>query len=271
MFPLRAQTGGVLVRAGHTEASVDLTRLAGLYPAGVICEIMNEDGTMARNPELKGFAKTHGLKICTIDSLIEYLRKSVKLIDRIVETNLPTEHGEFKMVAYRSKVDDLEHIALIMGEIDETVPTLVRVQSECLTGDVFSSMRCDCNAQLNQSLKMIAENGSGVLVYMRQEGRGIGLINKMKAYNLQDEGFDTVEANEKLGFSPDLRHYGLGAQILADLGVKQIRLLTNNPRKIVGLDGYGMLMTERVSLKIPHNQINKNYLKAKKDKLGHIL
>ena len=271
LFPLRAQTGGVLVRAGHTEASVDLTRLAGLYPAGVICEIMNEDGTMARNPELKGFAKTHGLKICTIDSLIEYLRKSVKLIDRIVETNLPTEHGEFKMVAYCSKVDGLEHIALIMGEIDETVPTLVRVQSECLTGDVFSSMRCDCNAQLNQSLKMIAENGSGVLVYMRQEGRGIGLINKMKAYNLQDEGFDTVEANEKLGFSPDLRHYGLGAQILADLGVKQIRLLTNNPRKIVGLDGYGMLMTERVSLKIPHNQINKNYLKAKKDKLGHIL
>ena len=271
LFPLRAKKGGVLVRAGHTEASVDLTRLAGLYPAGVICEIMNEDGTMARNPELKIFAKTHGLKICTIDSLIEYLRKSVKLIDRIVETNLPTEHGEFKMVAYRSKVDDLEHIALIMGEIDETVPTLVRVQSECLTGDVFSSMRCDCNAQLNQSLKMIAENGSGVLVYMRQEGRGIGLINKMKAYNLQDEGFDTVEANEKLGFSPDLRHYGLGAQILADLGVKQIRLLTNNPRKIVGLDGYGMLMTERVSLKIPHNQINKNYLKAKKDKLGHIL
>ena len=271
LFPLRAQTGGVLVRAGHTEASVDLTRLAGLYPAGVICEIMNEDGTMARNPELKVFAKTHGLKICTIDSLIEYLRKSVKLIDRIVETNLPTEHGEFKMVAYCSKVDGLEHIALIMGEIDETVPTLVRVQSECLTGDVFSSMRCDCNAQLNQSLKMIAENGSGVLVYMRQEGRGIGLINKMKAYNLQDEGFDTVEANEKLGFSPDLRHYGLGAQILADLGVKQIRLLTNNPRKIVGLDGYGMSMTERVSLKIPHNQINENYLKAKKDKLGHIL
>ncbi len=271
LFPLRAKKGGVLVRAGHTEASVDLTRLAGLYPAGVICEIMNEDGTMARNPELKGFAKTHGLKICTIDSLIEYLRKSVKLIDRIVETNLPTEHGEFKMVAYCSKVDGLEHIALIMGEIDETVPTLVRVQSECLTGDVFSSMRCDCNAQLNQSLKMIAENGSGVLVYMRQEGRGIGLINKMKAYNLQDEGFDTVEANEKLGFSPDLRHYGLGAQILADLGVKQIRLLTNNPRKIVGLDGYGMSMTERVSLKIPHNQINENYLKAKKDKLGHIL
>ena len=271
LFPLRAKRGGVLVRAGHTEASVDLTRLAGLYPAGVICEIMNEDGTMARNPELKVFAKSHGLKICTIDSLIEYLRKSVRLIDRIVETKLPTEYGEFRMIAYRSKVDDLEHIALVLGEIDETVPTLVRVQSECLTGDVFNSLRCDCNAQLHTSFKAIAENGSGVLVYMRQEGRGIGLINKLKAYNLQDEGLDTVEANEKLGFSPDLRHYGLGAQILSDLGVKQIRLLTNNPRKIVGLDGYGMSMTERVSLKIPHNGINKNYLKAKKDKLGHIL
>jgi 3,4-dihydroxy 2-butanone 4-phosphate synthase/GTP cyclohydrolase II len=271
LFPLRAKKGGVLVRAGHTEASVDLTRLAGLYPAGVICEIMNEDGTMARNPELKVFAKTHGLKICTIDSLIEYLRKSIKLIDRIVETKLPTEYGAFKMIAYRSRIDDLEHIALVLGEIDETVPTLVRVQSECLTGDVFSSLRCDCNAQLSTSLKAISENGSGVLVYMRQEGRGIGLINKLKAYNLQDEGFDTVEANEKLGFSPDLRHYGLGAQILSDLGVKQIRLLTNNPRKIVGLDGYGMSMTERVPLKIPHNEINKNYLNTKKDKLGHIL
>lgn len=271
LFPLRAKKGGVLVRAGHTEASVDLTKLAGLYPAGVICEIMNEDGTMARNPDLKIFSEKHGLKICTIDSLIEYLRKSVKLIDRIVETNLPTKYGEFKMIAYKSKVDDLEHIALVMGEIDETVPTLVRVQSECLTGDVFSSLRCDCNDQLQTSLKAIADNGSGVLVYMRQEGRGIGLINKLKAYNLQDEGLDTVEANEKLGFSPDLRHYGLGAQILSDLGVKQIRLLTNNPRKIVGLDGYGMSMTERVSLKVPHNQINKEYLQTKKDKLGHIL
>ncbi|MBN1870706.1 MAG: bifunctional 3,4-dihydroxy-2-butanone-4-phosphate synthase/GTP cyclohydrolase II [Candidatus Omnitrophica bacterium] len=271
LFPLRAKKGGVLVRAGHTEASVDLTRLAGLYPAGVICEIMNEDGTMARNPELKAFSKTHHLKICTIDSLIEYLRKSVKLVDRIVETKLPTEFGEFKMIAYKSRIDDLEHIALVMGKIDATVPTLVRVQSECLTGDVFNSLRCDCNAQLRESMKMISENGSGVFVYMRQEGRGIGLINKLKAYNLQDEGLDTVEANEKLGFSPDLRHYGLGAQILADLGVKQIRLMTNNPRKIVGLDGYGMSMIERVPLKIPHNQINKGYLKAKRDKLGHIL
>jgi len=271
LFPLRAKKGGVLVRAGHTEASVDLTRLAGLYPAGVICEIMNEDGTMARNPDLKMFAEKHDLNICTIDSLIEYLRKSVKLVDRIVETHLPTKYGEFKMIAYQSKVDDLEHVALIMGDIDETVPTLVRVQSECLTGDVFGSLRCDCNDQLHASLKAIAKNESGVLVYMRQEGRGIGLINKMKAYNLQDEGLDTVEANEKLGFSPDLRHYGLGAQILSDLGVRQIRLLTNNPRKIVGLDGYGMSVTERVALKIPHNQVNKDYLRTKKDKLGHIL
>jgi 3,4-dihydroxy 2-butanone 4-phosphate synthase/GTP cyclohydrolase II len=271
LFPLRAKKGGVLVRAGHTEASVDLTRLAGLYPAGVICEIMNEDGTMARNPELKIFAKQHNLKICTIDSLIEYLRRSVKLVERIVETRLPTEYGEFKMVAYQSKVDGLEHIALVMGEIDETVPALVRVQSECLTGDVFSSLRCDCNAQLHTALKTIANVGAGVLVYMRQEGRGIGLINKMKAYNLQDEGLDTVEANEKLGFSPDLRHYGLGAQILSDLGVRQIRLLTNNPRKIVGLEGYGMSVTERVALKVPHNHVNKDYLKTKKDKLGHIL
>jgi len=271
LFPLRAKKGGVLVRAGHTEASVDLTRLAGLYPAGVICEIMNEDGTMARNPELKAFAKIHGLKICTIDSLIEYLRRSVKLVERIVETRLPTQYGEFRMIAYKTKIDDLEHIALVMDGIDETVPTLVRVQSECLTGDVFGSLRCDCKAQLHTSLKQIAENGSGVLVYMRQEGRGIGLVNKMKAYNLQDEGLDTVEANEKLGFSPDLRHYGLGAQILTDLGIKQIRLLTNNPRKIVGLEGYGLSVTERVALKIPHNQVNKDYLKAKKDKLGHIL
>ena len=271
VFPLRAKKGGVLVRAGHTEASVDLTRIAGLYPAGVICEIMNEDGTMARNPELKMFAKKHDLKICTIDSLIEYLRMSVKLVERIVETKLPTAYGDFRMIAYRTKVDDLEHIALVRGDIDETVPTLVRVQSECLTGDVFKSLRCDCNSQLDTALKAIAENGSGVLVYMRQEGRGIGLINKMRAYNLQDEGLDTVEANEKLGFSPDLRHYGLGAQILADLGVKQIRLLTNNPRKIVGLEGYGLSVVERVALKIPHNTINKDYLKTKKDKLGHIL
>jgi 3,4-dihydroxy 2-butanone 4-phosphate synthase/GTP cyclohydrolase II len=271
LFPLRAKKGGVLVRAGHTEASVDLTKLAGLYPAGVICEIMNADGTMARTNDLIEFSKKHKIKICTIDSLIEHLSRSEQLVERIVETRLPTEYGEFKMVAYRSKINDLEHVALVKGTIKETDPVLVRVQSECLTGDVFHSTRCDCNAQLNNALKMISEAPSGVLVYMRQEGRGIGLVNKMKAYNLQDEGMDTVQANEALGFQPDLRHYGLGAQILADLGVKQIRLLTNNPRKIVGLEGYGLSIVERVAINIPHNSENKNYLKAKKDKLGHIL
>lgn len=272
LFPLRARRGGVLVRAGHTEASVDLTRLAGLYPSGVICEIMNEDGTMARTNDLIDFSKKHHLKICTIDSLIEYRRRYEKLVEKVVETKLPTEYGAFKMVAYASKVDDYVHVAMVMGKIDETTPILVRVQSECLTGDVFHSLRCDCNAQLKTALKAISEEGVGILVYMRQqEGRGIGLINKMKAYNLQDKGLDTVEANEALGFSPDLRHYGLGAQILVDLGVKQIRLLTNNPRKIVGLEGYGLSVVERVALKIPHNSVNKNYLKAKKDKLGHIL
>ncbi len=271
LFPLRAKKGGVLVRAGHTEASVDLTKLAGLYPAGVICEIMNADGTMARTNDLIEFSKKHKIKICTIDSLIEHLSRSEKLVEQIVETRLPTQYGEFQMFAYRSKIDDLEHIALVKGKIKETDPVLVRVQSECLTGDVFHSLRCDCNAQLNNALKAISEAESGVLVYMRQEGRGIGLVNKLKAYNLQDQGMDTVEANAALGFQPDLRHYGLGAQILVDLGIKQIRLLTNNPRKIVGLEGYGLSIVERVPIKIPHNTENKNYLKAKKDKLGHIL
>lgn len=271
LFPLRAKKGGVLVRAGHTEASVDLMKMAGLYPAGVICEIMNEDGTMARTNDLLKFAKKQGLKICTIDSLIDHRRQSEKLIERIVETKLPTEFGEFKMYAYRTQIDECEHIALVMGNISADEPILVRVQSECLTGDVFHSLRCDCNSQLHASLKTIQENKKGVLVYMRQEGRGIGLINKLKAYNLQDEGLDTVEANEKLGFAPDLRHYGIGAQILFDVGVRKIRLLTNNPRKIVGLDGYGLSVTERVSLQVPHNDINQKYLKAKKDKLGHIL
>ncbi len=271
IFPLRARKGGVLVRAGHTEASVDLTRLANLYSAGVICEIMNDDGTMARTNDLITFSKKKNLKICTIDSLIEYRRRYEKLVQRVVETHLPTKYGEFRMVAYSSQVDDYVHIAMIMGEVTGNKPVLVRVQSECLTGDVFGSLRCDCNEQLHNALKAISEAGAGVVVYMRQEGRGIGLVNKMKAYNLQDKGMDTVEANEALGFQPDLRQYGLGAQILADLGVKQIRLLTNNPRKIVGLEGYGLAVVERVALKIAHNPINENYLMTKKSKLGHIL
>jgi len=272
LFPLRARRGGVLVRAGHTEASVDLMRLSGLYPAGVICEIMNEDGTMARTQDLINFAQKHKLKICTIDSLIEYRRKTEILIERCVETALPTEGGEFKMFGYRSKIDDVIHVALVKGSIDGTTPVLVRVQSECLTGDVFGSLRCDCNPQLKSALKAIEQEGAGVLLYIRQqEGRGIGLINKLKAYNLQDEGMDTVEANEALGFPADLRDYGIGAQILVDLGVKQMRLLTNNPRKIVGLEGYGLSVAERVPLKVPHNATNEKYLKAKKSKLGHLL
>jgi 3,4-dihydroxy 2-butanone 4-phosphate synthase/GTP cyclohydrolase II len=271
LFPLRAMKGGVLVRAGHTEASVDLTRLAGLKPAGVICEIMNDDGTMARTEDLKKFAKKHDLKICTIDSLIEHLQRSEKFVERSVEVKLPTEYGDFRLISYESKVDHFIHLALVRGEIKGDEPVLVRVQSECLTGDVFGSLRCDCKPQLDQALKSIAEAGSGVLLYMRQEGRGIGLLNKLKAYNLQDSGMDTVEANEALGFSPDLRNYGLGAQILVDLGVKDIRLLTNNPRKIVGLEGYGLTIKERVALKVAHNPNNAHYLKTKKEKLGHIL
>ncbi len=271
LFPLRAKKGGVLVRAGHTEASVDLTRMAGLYPAGVICEIMNDDGTMARTNDLIEFSKKHNLKICTIDSLIEYRRKNEKFIAREAEGDLPTTFGNFRMIVYSSTIDNFQHVALVMGKVDDTTPVLVRVQSECLTGDVFGSLRCDCNGQLEESMKRIANEGAGVLLYMRQEGRGIGLVNKLKAYSLQDSGMDTVEANEALGFAADLRDYGIGAQIMVDLGLKQIRLLTNNPRKIVGLEGYGLGVVERVPLKIPHNEKNKKYLEAKKQKLGHWL
>jgi 3,4-dihydroxy 2-butanone 4-phosphate synthase / GTP cyclohydrolase II len=272
LFPLRARRGGVLVRAGHTEASVDLMKLANLYPAGVICEIMNEDGTMARTNDLIKFAQTHKIKICTIDSLIEYRRKTEKLIERTAEAELPTDVGTFKMFVYESKVDGSIQVALVKGNIDGSKPVLVRAQSECLTGDVFGSLRCDCNSQLKESMKAIQEADCGVLLYIRQhEGRGIGLSNKVKAYGLQDEGMDTVEANQALGFPADLRDYGLGAQILVDLGVKQIRLLTNNPRKIVGLEGYGLSVIERVAIKTPQNPNNAKYLKTKKEKLGHMI
>lgn len=271
LFPLRAKKGGVLVRAGHTEASVDLMHMAGLYPAGVICEIMNEDGTMARTQELVDFSRKHGIKICTIDSLIEYRRKNERFISRETEVDLPTKYGDFRMVIYSSKLDEEHHIALVMGDCEGATPLLVRVQSECITGDVFHSLRCDCNDQLQLAMKQITKEGAGVLLYMRQEGRGIGLLNKLKAYALQDTGLDTVQANEALGFPADLRDYGIGAQILVDLGVKQIRLLTNNPRKIVGLEGYGLTVVERVPLMIPHNEKNKKYLDTKKTKLGHWL
>ncbi len=271
LFPLCARPGGALVRAGHTEASIDLMRLAGLYPAGVICEIMNEDGTMARTQDLIEFAKKQNLKICTIDSLIQYRHSFEKLIERVVETKIPTKYGTFNLIGYQSKVDDFIHIVLVRGAVDGTVPELVRVQSECLTGDVFGSLRCDCESQLEAAMKAIHENESGILLYMRQEGRGIGLFNKLKAYHLQDQGLDTVEANSALGFADDLRDYGIGAQILEDLGVRQIRLLTNNPRKIVGLEGYGLRVVERIPLLTKQHEDNQKYLKTKRDKLGHIL
>ncbi|MBU1061247.1 MAG: bifunctional 3,4-dihydroxy-2-butanone-4-phosphate synthase/GTP cyclohydrolase II [Candidatus Omnitrophica bacterium] len=271
IFPLRAKEGGVLMRAGHTEACVDLMKSAGLYPAGVICEIINEDGSMARTPQLIRFSKKHRLKICTIADLIGFRRRSEKLVQCISSTQLPTEFGAFKLRLYESNIDDYHHIALIKGNIRTNQSVLVRVHSQCLTGDIFGSKRCDCGEQLRQAMKMISEAGSGVILYMRQEGRGIGLMNKIKAYALQDKGLDTVEANEALGFKPDLRDYGIGAQILVDLGLKKIRLMTNNPRKIVGLEGYGLKVVERVPLETEPTHLNRRYLRTKKDKLGHEL
>ncbi len=271
MFPLCAKEGGVLVRVGQTEGSIDLMRLAGLSPTAVLCEVMNEDGTMARMPDLERFAAEHDLKICTIQDIIRYRRRTEKLVWREAETKLPTEHGDFRLVVYRNAIDDFEHLALVMGDVAHSDDVLVRVHSECLTGDVFHSLRCDCGAQLHKAVQIIAESGCGVLVYMRQEGRGIGLINKIKAYKLQDEGMDTVEANVHLGFDPDPREYGIGAQILNDLGVKRMRLITNNPVKRVGIEGYGLIVVDRVSLEVPPNDVNRDYLKTKKEKMGHLL
>ncbi len=271
VFPLRYRTGGVLVRAGQTEASVDLARMAGHTPAAVICEIMNADGTMARRPHLEEFSRQHGIGVVTVSDLIAYRFRHENLIERVAETQLPTEWGEFRAVAYSSRVDPSEHVALVMGDIRADEPVLVRVHSECLTGDVFGSLRCDCGDQRRIALEAIAAEGRGVFLYMRQEGRGIGLHNKLKAYALQDQGMDTVEANESLGFPPDLRQYGVGAQILVDLGVRKFRFLTNNPKKVVGLDGFGLEMAERVSIIAPMRDENRRYLDAKREKLGHMI
>ncbi len=271
IFPLIAKKGGVLRRAGHTEAAIDLAVMCGSYPAAVICEIIKEDGTMARLPDLAVFAKQHDMRLISIKDLIQYRNEKEKLVNRVVEVKMPTDFGTFHTIGYSNMIDDKEHVAFVKGKIDPDHPVLVRMHSECLTGDVFHSHRCDCGPQLAAALRQIDEEGSGVLVYLRQEGRGIGLLNKLKAYELQEQGLDTVEANVKLGFAPDLRDYGIGAQILKDIGVKQIRLLTNNPRKIVALDGYGLQVTERVALQVEYNKDNAKYMRTKKEKMGHLL
>lgn len=271
MFPLEAKEGGVLKRAGHTEAAVDLAKLAGSYPAGVICEIMNEDGTMARVPQLMEFVKEHNLKIITIADLIAYRRRNEIFVKRVTEANMPTRYGEFKIIGYINNLNGEHHVALVKGDISVDEPILIRVHSECLTGDAFGSLRCDCGEQLAAAMKKIDEEGRGIILYMRQEGRGIGLINKLKAYALQDQGMDTVEANLALGFPADLRDYGIGAQILLDLGVEKVKLMTNNPKKIAGLTGYGIRIVSREPIEMNHNEKNEYYLKTKKQKLGHLL
>jgi 3,4-dihydroxy 2-butanone 4-phosphate synthase / GTP cyclohydrolase II len=271
VFPLRARDGGVLQRVGHTESAVDLARLAGLYPAGVICEILNEDGTTAKRPQLDAFAAEHGITFITVAQLVAHRLRYERLVHRVAQARLPTDHGNWRVVGYRNDVDVHEHVALVYGEIGDGENTLVRIHSKCLTGDVFHSLRCDCGWQLETAMSMIAAEGRGVIVYLDQEGRGIGLLNKLKAYELQDSGADTVEANEQLGFKPDLRNYGIGAQILLDLGLKSIRPITNNPRKMIGLEGYGLRLGERVPIVQPTHDENAEYMRTKRDKLGHLL